>query len=314
VALSGPAARTPEDLIRNAEVAMYTAKAEGGAVCKLFEPAMRASVQERLEFELDLNKALERDELLLHYQPVVDLASGVVAGVEALLRWRHPRKGMIPPARFIPLAEESGTIKEIGAWVLRESCRQLADWSKRPALSGLTMGVNLSPKQLADPDLVPTVEAALADAGVDPGRLVLELTESALVEQTEAHLARLQSLKRIGVHLAMDDFGTGFSSLGYLRRFPFDALKIDRSFVHDVEADPDAAALARAIMKMGQALGLYCVAEGVETEAQLDWLRGAACPFAQGNFLAPAMPPERLHRLFVEEMDGNRLRWFSCRR
>jgi diguanylate cyclase (GGDEF)-like protein len=313
VAISGPAARVPGDLIRNAEVAMYAAKAAGGAVCRTFEPAMRASVQERLELEIDLTKALDRDELVLHYQPVVDLARGRVVGVEALVRWRHPKRGIIPPARFIPLAEESGIISDIGAWVLRESCRQLTEWSKRPEQAHLALGVNLSPRQLADPDLVGAVRGALDEAGIEANRLNLELTESALVEQTETNLARLKSLKSLGIHLSMDDFGTGFSSLGYLRRFPFDMLKIDRSFIHDVEADPDAAALARAIMKMGQALGLVCVAEGVETEAQLDWLRGTGCPLAQGNFLASAMSPERLGLLFTEVLVDGALPWFLRR-
>jgi diguanylate cyclase (GGDEF)-like protein len=314
VALSGPGARVPEDLIRNAEVAMYAAKAAGGATFRVFEPAMRASVQERLELEIDLNKALERGELALYYQPIVELGRGAVVGVEALLRWRHPTRGMIPPSAFIPLAEETGMIGEIGAWVLREGCRQLAAWSTVPGQEGLTLGVNLSPKQLEDPDLVDTIRGGVADAGLQPSRLTLELTESALVEQTETNLARLESIKALGAQLAMDDFGTGFSSLGYLRRFPFDILKIDRSFIHGVEADPDAAALARAIMKMGQALGLRCLAEGVETEAQLEWLRGSGCQLAQGNFLASAMAPERLDRLFAGELIDGALPWFARRR
>jgi len=303
LAVSGPTARTPQDLLANADLAMRAAKTDGGASYRIYEPAMRTAVMDRLELRADLNRALERGELVVHYQPVVDLANGTIEGVEALVRWQHPQRGTIPPARFIPLAEDSGVIGEIGAWVLREACRQLRAWSAAdPKLGGLRLSVNLSPLQLAEADLARTVARIIGETGIDPGKVILELTESALVEHTGASLATLNALKALGVRLAVDDFGTGFSALSYLRRFPFDNLKIDRAFVHGVDTDNDAAALARAIIRMADALGLSCVAEGVETTAQAAWLRAAGCALAQGYLFAAPMPPDRLRPLLTSDL------------
>jgi diguanylate cyclase (GGDEF)-like protein len=303
LAVSGPAAHTPQDLLTNANLAMRAAKTAGGAAYRVYDPAMRAATLGRLELESDLNRALERGELVVHYQPVIDLANGTISGVEALVRWQHPRRGMIPPARFIPVAEDTGVIGELGAWVLREACQQLRAWSAAdPKLGGLRMGVNLSPRQLAEPDLPRTIGRILAESGVDPGRVILELTESALVEHTDATLSTLNALKALGLRLAVDDFGTGFSSLGYLRRFPFDRIKIDRAFVERVDVDDDAAALTRAIIRMADALGLGCIAEGVETSGQADWLRAAGCALAQGYLFAAPMPPDRLRPLLTSEL------------
>jgi diguanylate cyclase (GGDEF)-like protein len=301
LALSGPYARTPQELLSNAQVAMHAAETGGGSTLRAFEPAMRAAVLYRLELASDLSRALERDELVVHYQPIVDLTNGTVVGVEALARWRHPKRGMIPSATFIPIAEESGLISEIGDWVLRQGCEQLLSWSAaRPELEGLFLNVNLSPRQLAQPGLARAVGRIIYDVGVDPRRVTLELTESTLVEDTEANLGKLQSLKTLGLRLAIDDFGTGFSSLSYLRRFPFDQIKVDRAFVQGVGAegddkeDQDAAALAAAIISMGHSLGLQCIAEGVETRKQMDWLRSHNCETAQGHLFAPAIPPDEV--------------------
>jgi len=295
LALSGQDARNPEDLLRNADIAMYAAKTAGGNAYRVFEPNMAASLLDRLELESDLNRALERDELVLHYQPAINLQRGDVLGVEALVRWQHPQRGLLPPARFIPIAEENGLINQIGLWVLRQGCAQLRSWSQaHPELDQLVLGVNLSPRQLAQPDLARSIGRIIAEAGVDPHRISLELTESGLIEGTQTNLDKLQTLKALGVRLAIDDFGTGFSSLSYLRRFPFDTIKIDSSFVHGVVDDDDAAALASAIIRMGEALDLRSIGEGVETPAQAAWFRKANCDAAQGHLFAPALAPDQL--------------------
>jgi Amt family ammonium transporter len=307
LAVSGPTTRDPLELTANADVAMHAAKADEGAVYRVFEPAMRATALDRVELESGLHRALERDELVVHYQPVVSLVRGKVVGVEALARWHHPERGLIPTVSFIRVAEESGLINQIGEWILREGCRQLRAWSAAdPELDGLFLNVNLSPRQFAQADLVHSVGKIIGEVGIDPSRLTLELTEGALVEDTQANLDKLKGLKALGVRLAVDDFGTGFSSLAYLQRFPFDILKVDRAFVHGVDLDEDAAAIARAIISMGQALGLACVAEGVETRRQLDWLRDASCDSAQGHLFAPAMPPDQLLPLLTSDLP-----WFS---
>jgi diguanylate cyclase (GGDEF)-like protein len=296
VALSGPGARDPNDLLRNAGVALDAASTAGGGTYRLFEPSMRASIVDRLELESDLAGALDRDEFILHYQPIVQLAAPrQISGVEALVRWNHPRRGRVPPAQFIPAAEETGVITHIGAWVLRQGCQQLRAWStSQPKLGRLTLNVNLSPVQLAQPDLPATISKTIGEVGVDPARVVLELTENCLVEDTQANLERLQALKTIGLSLAVDDFGTGFCSLSYLHRFPFDQIKIDRSFVHRVDTDESTAALTTSILRMGDALHLASVAEGVETRGEADWLTTAGCDAAQGYYFSAPMAPDRL--------------------
>jgi EAL domain-containing protein (putative c-di-GMP-specific phosphodiesterase class I) len=262
---------------------------------------MRASLVDRLALESDLSRALDSDEFELHYQPVVQLqAWETVSGVEALIRWNRQGRELVPPGEFIPAAEETGLINQIGAWILREGCRQQREWAGTgPELSRLTVSVNLSPVQLAQADVTSMVGNTVSETGADPARIIVELTESALVENTAENLDKLQAIKAVGVRLALDDFGTGFSSLGYLREFPFDVIKIDRSFVREVDVDEGAAALASSVIRMGKALNLTSLAEGVETVGQADWLTKAGCDAAQGYFFAPPMPPEQLRPMLT---------------
>jgi diguanylate cyclase (GGDEF)-like protein len=295
-ALSGSGARTATDLLRNADVALHAASAKEAGRYRLFDPGMRAALVDRIELESDLSQALGNDELVLYFQPIVRLGAwDRVSGVEALVRWNRSGRGLVPPGQFIPAAEETGLINEIGAWVLRESCRQQREWAASGSeLSRLTVSVNLSPVQLARPDITRMIGDVIAQTGADPARMIVELTESALVENTAANLHKLQAIKAVGVRLALDDFGTGFSSLGYLRQFPFDVIKIDRSFVRGVDVDDGAGALASSVIRIGKALDLMSLAEGVETIGQADWLTRAGCDAAQGYFFAPPMPPDRL--------------------
>jgi diguanylate cyclase (GGDEF)-like protein len=301
VALSGPDTRTASDLLRNADVAVHLASTTEGRSYRVFDPGMRASIVDRLELESDLSRALDNDEFELHYQPVVQLQAWErVSGVEALIRWNRSGRGMVSPAEFIPAAEETGLISQIGAWVLSEACRQQHDWAAtKPELARLTVSANLSPVQLAHADVTRMIGDTLSETGADPERIVIELTESALVENTEANLDKMHAMKAIGVRLALDDFGTGFSSLGYLRRFPFDVIKIDRSFVHEIDVDEGAAALASSVIRMGKALNLTSLAEGVETVGQADWLTKAGCDLGQGYFFAPPMPPDQLRPMLT---------------
>ncbi len=296
VAVSGPEARTASDLLRNADVAAHSTSVTEGGSYRVFDPAMRATMVDRLELESDLSRALDNDEFELHYQPVVQLQDQeTVSGVEALIRWNRPGHGMVSPAQFIPAAEETGLINQIGAWVLREGCRQQRDWAATgPELARLTVSVNLSPVQLAQADVTRMIGTIVGETAADPGRMVVELTESALVQNTTANLDKLKAIKALGVRLALDDFGTGFSSLGYLRQFPFDVIKIDRSFVNGVDVDEGAAALASSVIRIGKALNLTSLAEGVETIGQADWLTKAGCDAAQGYFFAPPMPADEL--------------------
>jgi diguanylate cyclase (GGDEF)-like protein len=290
VAFNAPDDQDGETLIQNADLAMYQAKKEGGkGRCQVFEPAMQASRQRSLEMESRLRGAIARDELLLAYQPIVDLATGCVSGVETLVRWQHPERGLVPPLEFIPLAEQTGLILPIGQWVLREACRQAGRWNAdRHGKAPLTVSVNLSALQLQQHDLPGTVTQALSDGGLDPHCLILEITESVLLHDTDTDAVnqRLHALKALGVYLAIDDFGTGYSSLAYLRRFPVDILKIDKSFVDEVQHGSPASALARAIVNLGHTLELATVAEGIETAEQLVEVRESGCGFGQGYYFA----------------------------
>jgi diguanylate cyclase (GGDEF)-like protein len=281
IARSGPDARADE-LLRNADVAMYRAKARGGGAHALFVPEMHAAVLDRLELEADLRMAIAAQQFHLLYQPVVELASGRVVGVEALLRWNHYKRGLVMPGEFIPLAEESGLIIPLGRWVLNEACRQGALFGG-PALS---ISVNLSGRQLQHAGLTDDVVDALRRSGLPPDRLVLEITESVIMQDTEATLHKLQALKTLGIRLAIDDFGTGYSSLGYLQRFPIDILKLDKTFVDGVARGGTDAALARAIIALGDTLHLSTVAEGVEHAQQRDELLALGCELAQGYLFA----------------------------
>ena len=281
-----------DDLIRDADLAMYKAKAGGKNRYELYEPHLHAAVVERLELEADLRHAVERDELLLHYQPLVDLATGQVVGAEALVRWQHPERGMLGPVQFVPLAEESGLIVPVGAWVLREACRQAAEWhaSGHP----LMVAVNLSGAQLEAPGLAADLAAALEETGLHPASVMLEITETVLMHDLEATVARLDELKRLGVLLSVDDFGTGYSSLQYLRRFPLDLLKLAKPFVDRVEDAGDGYALARAIIDLGHNLDLTVLAEGIEGPEQRELLTRLGCRLGQGYHFARPTTSEAL--------------------
>jgi EAL domain-containing protein (putative c-di-GMP-specific phosphodiesterase class I) len=255
----------------------------------MFETGMQAEVVERLELEADLTRALRNDELELFYQPITTLATGELAGHEALLRWNHPERGLMAPLSFVPVAEETGLIVPIGRFVLREACRQAAEWATA-GHGPLAMHVNLSGRQLESPGLLEEVTATLRETGLPPNRLVLEITETVLMHDTEATIERLRALRSLGVRLAVDDFGTGYSSLRYLNRFPLDVLKMAKPFVDGLDAHNEDPALARAIIDLGGALGLTIVAEGIEQHAQLAQLRRLGCPLGQGYWFARPMP------------------------
>jgi len=276
-------------VMQNADTAMYHAKAIGRNNFQFFASAMNRAATERLELERKLRQAMVNDELELHFQPQFALAADRVTGVEALLRWRHPEDGLIPPDRFIPIAEETGLIVGIGDWVLQAACRQLKAWLDQ-GLPPLRMAVNLSTRQLKEKDFPSRVAAILQETGLPAVLLELEITESGVMERPEEAITTLQALNDMGVTLAIDDFGTGYSSLSYLKLFPIDRLKIDRSFVRDIERDPDDAAIARGTIALAHSLGLEVVAEGVETSAQLDMLAADGCDEVQGYFFSRPLP------------------------
>jgi diguanylate cyclase (GGDEF)-like protein len=284
---------TPESMIRDADTAVYQAKDAGRDSAVVFDASMRDRVSHRLAIERDLRHALERHELTVNYQPIVDLVSGRVSGFEALLRWAHPTWGQVAPASFIPVAEDTGLIVDIGEWVLHEACMQLAVWRETlPRSSRLQMSVNLSARQLRDPDIVERVHAVLAESGLPRDALTLELTESTLMENPSHAAELLGQLKNLGIGLSIDDFGTGYSSLAYLRRFPVDVVKIDRAFVIDVEDDDTSdATLVAAIVAMAGALGICTVAEGVETLGQARRVAELGCDLGQGYLYSRAVEP-----------------------
>ncbi len=276
-------------LLRDADVAMYAAKSEGKGCYRVFQPSMHVSMMDRLSLVADLHRALDRDEFVVHYQPIMQLQSGRLSGWEALIRWQHPARGMMPPVAFIPLAEESDVILKLGSWVLTRACRQAAAWCARYPADELWMSVNVSVKQLQSPAFVADVAEALAESGLESHRLILEITESVMMQHVPSTLKRLQELKALGVRLAIDDFGTGYSSLSYLRQFPFDLLKIDKSFVDDLGAVANPRELTRAIVELAKTLELKLVAEGIERQEQLDRLVSMGCDLGQGFFLAEPM-------------------------
>ncbi|SHI35175.1 PAS domain S-box-containing protein/diguanylate cyclase (GGDEF) domain-containing protein [Roseomonas rosea] len=293
IALSPEDGTTPDALLRNADIALCRAKADGRGVFRFFERQMDEAVQRKQALKAGLRGALDRAELELRYQPLIGVEQGGITCFEALMRWRHPHLGMVPPAEFIPVAEESGFITGMGEWALATACREAASW---PA--PLRLAVNLSPVQFRRPGLVRAVAMALSDSGLMPERLELEITESVLLGEEEANLAILRQLRDLGVRIALDDFGTGFSSLGYLLRFPFDKIKIDRSFVHGLPDREDAKAIVRAITGMGRGLGISVTAEGVETPGQLGALRKKGCSEAQGYLFSPPVPASEIPALF----------------
>jgi diguanylate cyclase (GGDEF)-like protein len=282
-----------EDMLRDSDVAMYGAKERGRSRIELFDAEMRRRMVDRLEMERSLRTAIANGELRLDYQPIVSFDGWQVTAAEALVRWDHPERGVVHPAEFIPLAEESGLILPLGRWVLTEACRQLALW-RAEGRPELRVTVNLSARQFADPGLIDVVAEALARACLPADALWLEITESVLMEEVEATANTLYALKRLGVHLAVDDFGTGYSSLSYLKRFPVDLLKIDRSFIDGLGTDPEDGAIVLAIVSLAQALRLEVVAEGVEHFHQLEALHRLGCDAVQGYLLARPGPPDAL--------------------
>lgn len=289
---------TPDALLRNADAAMYRAKSEGKGRYAMFEPAMHVAALMRLQLDSELRQAIDSNEFEVEYQPIVRFDTGRITAVEALVRWRHPERGMVAPGAFIAAAEETGIIVPLGRWVLHEACLQAQRWrdvyTDGPPLG---MTVNLSGQQLRSSTIYDDVRAALDSSGLDPARLVLEITESVLMQHTEVTLEKLRAFKSLGVRLAIDDFGTGYSSLAYLQRFPIDILKIDKAFVDGVADGESDAVIARTILALGKALGLRCVAEGVETTEQRDALRALGCEYAQGYLFAPSLSPDAVSAL-----------------
>jgi diguanylate cyclase (GGDEF)-like protein/PAS domain S-box-containing protein len=305
IAVSTLKSMTPGDLLRDADVSMYTAKSNGKNRVEVFQPSMHAAAIARLALKGDLERALEREEFALLYQPIIQLQTGQVTGVEALLRWHHPRRGVVGPTEFISVAEETGLIIPLGRWVLTEACRQAVAWdleARRP----LRMSVNVSGRQIHQAGFTDQVAEVLASTGFDPARLTLELTESVLMQDVDVTAATLGELKRLGVRLAIDDFGTGYSSLSYLRRFPIDELKIDRSFVATVNVGPDQSALVRSILKLGDTLHLETVAEGIEQADQLHELQGLGADLGQGFYFAKPLTSEAISTLLAGDgvLDG----------
>ena len=283
---------TMHDLMRNADLAMYEAKRQGGGRCRLFEEAMHAVVLTRLELAGELQEAVEQEQFELHFQPIVSLDSSAVLGAEALVRWRHPERGLLPPGEFLPLAEESGLIVPLGRWVLEDACRTLRGWQEEIPGLPVYLTVNVSMRQLHEPAIVDHVREALAGSDLAPDRLVLEITESFLADETEAPRLRLQRIRALGVRLAVDDFGTGYSALGYLQRFPIDMLKIDRSFVAHARPGSPSRNLVRSIVQLGRSLHLEPVAEGVEDAEQAAELRAMGVRVGQGFHFARPLPPD----------------------
>ncbi|HUD87938.1 MAG TPA: EAL domain-containing protein [Xanthobacteraceae bacterium] len=275
----------PDKLLKNADMALYRAKSDGGDSYRFFEPNMDAEMQARRTMEIDLRRALTVGEFEVYYQPFITLQTGKISGFEALLRWHHPERGMVPPMEFIPIAEEIGLIGQIGAWVLKRACLEAATW---PA--DVHIAVNLSPAQFKHRAVVLDVAAALGASGLSARRLEVEITEAVLLEHTELNLGILDELHKLGVRISMDDFGTGYSSLAYLQKFPFDKIKIDRSFVNDLAERAEALAIIRAVTSLGSSLGMKTTAEGVETEEQLNKLREEGCTEVQGYLFSKPVP------------------------
>ena len=273
---------TPEDMLRNADIAMYTAKSNGKNRIETYQPEMHAAAMTRLSLRGDLERAMERDEFFLVYQPIVCLTDERPMGVEALLRWRHPERGVVNPTEFVPLTEETGLIVKLGRWVLEQACRQVRAWDHVGGMSNVVVNVNVSARQLQESDFVRQVASILAATRLDPGRLTLEFTESILLRDTDLTINTLHGLKALGVRLAIDDFGTGYSSLSYLRRLPIDVLKIDGSFISGVASEPGQVAVVRSIVELAETLHLETVAEGIEGDAQLQALRGLSAQMGQG--------------------------------
>ena len=302
IALSSPSYEEPEDILRDADTAMYRAKSLGKARFEVFDADMRASVMARLQLETDLRRALEREEFQNFYQPIVSLVSGRIVGFEALLRWHHPTRGLVPPSEFIPVAEDTGLIRELGWWNLREACRQMTLWRQQYKNYDLTVSVNLSAKQFLQPNLVNDISKLLQELKLPPSTLKLEITESTVMADPAEAVEMLQQIKSLGISLAIDDFGTGYSSLSYLHRFPLDTLKIDRSFISGMKEGGEGMEIARTILPMAKNLHLDVIAEGVETAEQLALLQKLQCKYGQGYYFSKPVSAEGAEAL----LSGNR--------
>ena len=287
------------DLLKNADLAMYAAKTAGRRTYRFFDPSMEQEANLRRELEADLRTALAQGGFELHYQPLVDLRSDEVTGCEALLRWRHPVRGMVSPADFVPVAEETGLIEEIGQWVLRTACAEAATWPAH-----VRIAVNVSPIQFKSETLPLKVAAALAETGLDPRRLELEITEAVLIADHDAALVALNQLRALGIHIALDDFGTGYSSLQYLQRFPFDKIKIDRSFVKEVTHNSSSASIIRAVVSIAADRNMITTAEGVETLQQRETVQNLGCTQMQGYLFSAARPASEIRGLLGSAVAG----------
>jgi diguanylate cyclase (GGDEF)-like protein/PAS domain S-box-containing protein len=305
IAYAIPGEVSAADALRNADLAMYWAKDNGKATAAVYETRLHTEALERMQLRADLQRAIHNDELVLYYQPEINLATGAITGVEALIRWRHPIAGLMPPIRFIPMAEESGLIVEIDKWVIRNACRTAGELRDDPR--GLSMAVNVSASYFDHADLVPTVAAAINEHNVNPGQLILEITESALLQDIEAVMPRLHALREMGVRIAIDDFGTGYSSLAYLSNLQVDILKVDKSFVDRVMLDPQHASVTEAIISMAQSLNLETIAEGVEDAGQADWLRGVGCTLGQGYVWSQPIDRDALRGVLVDGLGRDSL-------
>jgi predicted signal transduction protein with EAL and GGDEF domain len=273
------------DVVRDADTAMYHAKAAGKACYVLFNQSMHDDVAARLEIENDLRGAIDRNELILNYQPIISLSTGTIDGFETLVRWNHPKRGLIAPLEFIPCCEETGVIVPMGYWILSEACRQLKEWTQKyPQLPNLTISVNLSAKQLTEPELVPNLERILKTSGITPKALALEITESVMIRNAESTKDVLKRIRQLGVRLHMDDFGTGYSSLSCLHQFPLDGLKIDRTFINNISEQRNYVAVVHAIIDLARNLGMRLIAEGIETQDQVVMLQALDCEMAQGYY------------------------------
>ncbi len=303
IALAPEHGDDPDGLLRKADTALYAAKADGRRTRRLFEPAMDAALQSRRALERDLRAAIDAEALEVHYQPLVATGSLAVTGCEALLRWRHPERGFVSPGEFIPVAEETGMIATLGEWVLGRACREAAGWPE-----AVRVAVNLSPAQFRTPDLVGTVARALTESSLDPARLELEITEQVMLEESTANIAVLHRLRGLGLRIAIDDFGTGYASLSYLRAFPFDKIKIDRSFTAALGREATAGAIVQAVIGLGASLGITTLAEGVETPAQLTALHRKGCDEVQGFLFSRPLPAEEIRRLVA----GSAVPWIAA--
>jgi EAL domain-containing protein (putative c-di-GMP-specific phosphodiesterase class I) len=300
IAMDEDSTKDPADLLRDADTAMYRAKDEGSGY-QVFDPVMHEWVLGRLEAENDLSRAVDREEFVVHYQPIVSLQGGEVFVVEALVRWEHPQRGLLDPSEFVPIAEESGLVIPMGEQVLREACLRAKGWQEEhPRVPPLVISVNLSARQLARPDLADTVEGILEESGLEGSCLTLDITETVYVKALEGNTAVLDRLRSMGVRISIDGFGTGYSSLSYLKRLPADAIKIDESFVRGLGENVEDTTIAQTVIELAHTLGMEVIAEGVETEEQVALLKEMGCDFAQGYHLARPLPSEEVEQLLAD--------------